>query len=113
MKAFLLCIALFSGQLNTPQNKEVVHLPPHHPMIDSSFGGKLLELINAPPSINLPKVPPRQDSEGNPWSLDVKNLGPKVVVVVTVVGTPQFSINISVNQTVHISSNGATYSQKW
>jgi hypothetical protein len=96
--------------MNTLQSKPVVHLSPHRAIIETSCGGKLLELINAPALINLPPVPPKQDSEGNPWSLDVKNLGPSVV---TVVGAPQFSININVNQTVHISSTGARYSQSW
>jgi hypothetical protein len=110
MNVFLLCMALLSGQMNTLQSKQVVHLQPYHKVIDSSFGGKLLELINAPTLINLPKVPPHQDSQGSPWSLDVKNLGPSMV---TVVGTPQFRITVNVNQTVHIYSNGAAYVQKW
>jgi len=85
-------------------------LQPHRTVIDTAFGGKLLELINAPASLDLPAVPPKQDSEGNPWAVDVRNLGPSAV---TVVGKPQFSIKINVNQTVHIYSNGAAYSQKW
>jgi hypothetical protein len=113
MKILLICMALFAGRVDMLQSKQVVHLEPHHTIIDSSFNGKLLELINAPPILNLPKVPPQQDSQGDPWSLDVKNLGPSVVTVATVVGTPQFSITISVNRTVHIFSNGAVYSQKW
>jgi len=111
--ALCACVALCTGQMNMLQSKQVVHLEPHRTMIDISFGGKLLELINAPTLVNLPKVAPKQDSEGNPWSLDVKNLGPSVVTVVTMVGAPQFSINIKVNETVHIYSNGAAYSQKW
>ena len=108
--ALCACVALCTGQMNMLQSKQVVHLEPHRTMIDISFGGKLLELINAPTLVNLPKVAPKQDSEGNPWSLDVKNLGPSVV---TIVDTTHFNIIIKVNETVHIYSNGVAYSRKW
>jgi hypothetical protein len=109
MKTLLVSLALFISQMNTLQDKQVVHLLPHRDSIEVGFGGQRLDLINAPKVINLPATPPKQDSQGNPWSVDVRNLGPSVV---TVVGKPQFSIHINVNQTVHIYSNGRAYSLK-
>ena len=106
MKAFLICLALISGQMNTLQDKPVVRMQPHRSAIDIGFGGDLLELINTPAVISLPPMPPKADSEGNPWSIDVKNLGP---VAVTVVGKAQFSAQINVGQTGHIYSNGTAY----
>jgi hypothetical protein len=110
MKIPVICLALFFGQINTRVDKQVVHLRPQSVSIDVGFGGKLLELINPPTLLSLPAVPPKQDPQGNPWFVDVKNLGPSAV---TVVGKPAFSIHIRANQTVHIYSNGAAYSQKW
>jgi len=110
MKTYLICMALYMGQMNTLQSKQVVYLQPHSAAIGTACGGKLLELIGAPTLLNLPPVPPRPDSQGNPWSLDVKNLGPSAV---TVLGTPHFSTHVIVNQTVHIYSNGTAYFQKW
>jgi hypothetical protein len=111
MKALLVCIAVMIGQMNTMQKKQVVHLNPHRNTIDENFGGKLLELVNAPTVISLPETPPRLDSQGNPWCVDVKNLGPDVV---TVVGKGQFTSRIMVGQTVHVFSNGTAYSlNRW
>jgi hypothetical protein len=109
MKMILLYTAFIIGQVNTLQDKPVVHLEPHRDTIQIDFGGKLLQLINAPATIQLPKLPPRLDSHGNPWSIEIKNLGP---VRVTVVGNGQFSLRIVVGQTVHIFSNGTSYSLK-
>jgi hypothetical protein len=106
MKTLLIGVALFIGQMNTRQDKRVVRLPPHRYSIEVGFGGQRLELINGPLTVNLPQAPPVLDSQGNPWSVDVKNLGPSVV---TVVGKSQFSVHINVNQTVHIYSNGTGY----
>jgi hypothetical protein len=102
----LVCLALLIGQTNTLQDKHVVHLQPHHENIDVGYGGQLVELINAPTIIRLPALPPKQDSQGNPWSVDVKNLGPSQV---TVIGKSEFSVRVNVNQSVHISSNGVAY----
>lgn len=110
MKSLLICLALLVGQKDTLQDRPVVHLQPHRAAIDISFGGKLLELINAPSVVILPTAPPKLDSEGNPWSIDVKNLGPGAV---TVTGKSQFSTKVSVGQTVHIAWNGTAYSLKW
>lgn len=110
MKAFLFCLALCLVQMNTLQGKEVVHLLPNRAAIDPAFGGKRLELLGAPESVYLPPVPPKRDLQGNPWNLDVKNMGPRPV---TLVGKPNISILIIVNQTIHIQSNGLAYSQRW
>jgi len=109
MNSLLICLALLAGQQNTLQDRQIVHLQPHRAVIDISFGGKLLELINAPSVVFLPDAPPKLDSEGNPWSIDVKNLGPGPA---TVTGKSQFSTKVSVGQTVHIGWNGTAYSLK-
>jgi hypothetical protein len=109
MKALPIFLALFAGQMNTLQEKPVVHLYPNHNYIEAAFGGKLVELINAPKLIYLPPSPPKQDSQGGPWIVDAKNMGPGTV---TVVDKTQFSVQISVGQTVHIYSNGSAYSLK-
>jgi hypothetical protein len=95
--------------MNTLQNKQVVHLQPHSSVVRADFGGKLLELLNAPAVISLPTVPPKLDSQGNAWSVDIKNMGPSQVMVV---GTSQFRSRIIVGQTVHVFSNGRVYSLK-
>ena len=109
MKALLICIAVMTGQMNTLQEQQVVHLQPHSGAIRADFGGKLLELLNAPAVIYLPMAPPKLDSHGNPWSVDIRNLGPGAV---TVVGASQFSSRIIVGQTLHVFSNGRSYSLK-
>lgn len=111
MKALLICIAVVIGQMNTMQEKQVVHLNPNRNAIGEDFGGKLLELVNAPAVIYLPAKPPRLDPQGNPWCVDIKNLGPALV---TVVGKGQFTSRIMVGQTVHVFSNGTAYSlNRW
>jgi hypothetical protein len=92
--------------MNTLQDKTVVHLQPHRNSISSIFGGELLELANAPSVIDLPLHPPKVDSQGIPWSIDIKNLGP---MTVTVIDKPQFNVQINVGQTVHIYWNGTVY----
>jgi hypothetical protein len=109
MKVLLIFLALFVAQQNSVQDRTVVHLRPHRNTIENDFGGKLLELINAPTLVNLPTSPPRLDSEGKPWSIDVKNLGPGAV---TVAGKGEFSSKIDVGRTVHIAWNGSAYSLK-
>lgn len=100
MIALLVWTAVFAGQMNTLQDKQVVHLQPHSGAIRADFGGKRLELLNAPDVVYLPMTPPRLDSQGDPWSLDIRNLGPKAV---TVVSASQFSSRISVGQWVKLS----------
>jgi hypothetical protein len=109
MKALLISVAVFIGQMNTLQSKQVVHLQPHSGVIRTEFGGKRLELLDAPAIIYLPMAPPKLDSQGNPWSVDIRNLGPGVV---TVVGTSQFSARIISNQILHVFWNGTSYSTK-
>jgi hypothetical protein len=107
MKTLLISLALFTGQMNTLQDRPVIHLRPHNSSVEDGFGGMLLELINGPATVFLPAVPPKLDSQGNPWSVDVKNLGPRVV---TIIGKSQFSEPVNPGQTLHIHSNGAIYS---
>jgi hypothetical protein len=97
------------GQSNTLKEKQIVHLQANSGAIRADFGGKLLELQNAPVTIYLPMAPPRQDSQGNSWSVDIRNLGPGAV---TVVGASQFSLRIIMGQTVQVFSNGRSYSSK-
>ncbi len=108
MQACLICLALLMGQMDL-QSKPVAHLPPHRNYIGNQFGGKLLELIDAPAVVSLPEAPPRLDSHRVPWEIDIKNLGPQAVSVVSRSG---FRLTIHVGQTVHISWNGAFYSRK-
>jgi hypothetical protein len=109
MKMLLFCLALILGQMGTLQDKPVVHLQPTRDVIGLEYGGDLLELSNSLAVIVLPAIPPKLDSKGSPWSIDVKNLGPRAV---TIVGKDQFSVPVNVGRTVHIFSNGAAYSLK-
>jgi hypothetical protein len=106
MKLLLVCVALILSQTNTVQERQVVHLQPHSGAIRTDFGGKLLELLNAPAVVYLPMAPPKLDAFGNPWSVDIRNLGSAAV---TVVGASQFSSRIIVGQTIHVISNGRSY----
>jgi hypothetical protein len=109
MKALLVCIAIFIGQMSSLQNKQVAHLPPHRDMIQAESGGKLLELINAPAIIYLPTAAPKLDAQGQSWSIDIRNMGPGVT---TVLGQAQFTVRVRVDQTVHVIWNGSSYSLK-
>ena len=109
MKILLISLAFVVAQMNTLQEKPVVHLEPHSGAIQANFGGKLLELLHAPTIIYLPMTPPKLDSQGNPWSVDIKNLGPSAV---NVVGTNQFELRVIVGHTAHVFSNGMFYSFK-
>jgi hypothetical protein len=109
MKTLFMCAAVCLIQMNTLQERPVVHLQPHSHLIQSGFGGKLLELVNSPPEVDLPAAPPKLDSQGEPWLVDVKNLGPGAVVVT---GEKLFRVEIGVGRTVRISSNGRAYSVK-
>ena len=109
MRILLISLAFLVAQMNTLQEKPVVHLEPHSGAIQTNFGGKLLELRDAPTIIYLPMTPQRLDSQGNPWSVDIENLGPGAV---TVVGTNQFELRVIVGKTAHVYSNGTSYSIK-
>jgi hypothetical protein len=100
-------LVLLGGQLISMQSRPVIHLQPHKNTIEAGFGGGLVELINAPAVIYLPQSPPKVDEQGEPWSVEVKNLGPASVMVT---GTQvHFQAAVSTGQTVHIDSNGTTY----
>src|SRR5258708_6546382 len=107
MKSLLICLAIIFGQANSLQDKPVVRLPPNSRAIDPAYGGKLLELINAPAELSLPANVPKVDAFGHPWLVDIKNLGPSAV---TVVWKAEFNVQITPGQTVHIHSNGKAYS---
>ena len=64
MKPFLVCVALIIGQTNALQERQVVHLQPHSGAIRPDFGGKLLELLNAPAVVYLPMAPPKAGCSG-------------------------------------------------
>lgn len=106
MKSMFFALILFAGQAITMQDKPVVHLKPHSDTIDPTFRGSLVELINAPATVYLPGSLPASDANGNPWTVDVKNLGPAAV---TIVGKQNFNATVSVNQTIHIRVNGPGY----
>jgi hypothetical protein len=108
MKNLLIYLALSIVQMNTLQDLSVVHLRPHMNLVAAEFGGHMLELINSPPSIKLPEIAPRIDSQGKPWSISIKNLGPSGPV--TVLGKSNFSLTVNVGQTIRIASNGQAYS---
>jgi hypothetical protein len=106
MKALLLSIALLAGQLQSSQNEEVVRLPPHSLGIPVSDGGKLVELLYASSFLHLPSPPPKPDSQGNAWHVDIRNLGPNDV---TIVAADRFSVHLSPRETTHIRSDGSLY----
>jgi hypothetical protein len=107
MRTVLFCLALFAGQMNTLQARPVVRLQTPQDTIKLAFGGDLVELINAPKVVTLPKSPPILDVQGNPWVIEVKNLGPGIV---TVADKVHFSLQINVGQTVQIKSTPSGYS---
>jgi hypothetical protein len=94
MKTLLVCIAVIIGQMNTLQTKQVAHLPPHRDTIQADFGGKLLELVNAPTIVHLPTTPPKLDPQGQPWSIDIGNLGPGATTVSGQLNSPYESGSI-------------------
>jgi hypothetical protein len=109
MKFILVYLAIFSGQINTMVERPIVHLQPHKNLIEIGFGGKTLQLLNAPPIVQLPPTPPESDPEGNPWIIYIKNVGPTMV---TIVDRGVFSIPIRVGGSVRIYANGSAYSWK-
>jgi hypothetical protein len=102
----ILFLALWAGQAIPVEHKQIVHLRPHSNFIPAEFGGKRLELLNSPAVLYLLALPPKVDSQGSPWSVDVVNLGPGAV---TVLDKSRFSVQISAGETVHIQSNGNEY----
>jgi hypothetical protein len=106
MKTFLIYLAFFAGQMNSLQDKPTVRLPPHQNFIPVDSGGDLVELKSAPPTVQLPPLPPTLDSHGIPWLVEIRNLGPGTV---TVVGKAQFSVQVPGGKTVGIKSTGTGY----
>jgi hypothetical protein len=106
MKALLISLALMTGQMMSMQNKPVVHLAPHSNLIEVAFDGSMLELQNAPELLLLPKYPPKLNSQGEQWSVNIKNFGPHPVQVED---KQHFIARVEVSQTVHIYSNGTAY----
>jgi hypothetical protein len=107
MKTFLIYLGLFVGQYNTLQDRPVVRLHPHEDSIPSEYGGDLVELMKAPPVVQLPPLPPVHDSHGRPWSIEVRNLGPGTV---TIEGKAQFHVQVPAGNTVTIKSTNVGYS---
>ncbi len=110
MKASLLTIALLTAQLNSLQDRPVVHLPPHVSSIRAWDGGALVELINAPAQVSLPTVPPKPDIQNGPWTVDIRNLGPALV---TIIWSTKLSVPVNVGRTIHIVSNGSVFTVKY
>jgi hypothetical protein len=109
MRILILLLALSAGQMNTLQDKPVVHLRPRQDSIPVEFGGDLLVLLNGPSVVHLPNLPPALDSQRRPWSVYVENLGPGTV---TIVGGSVFDVAVSLNQTIRINSNGREYTSE-
>jgi hypothetical protein len=107
MRSLAFSLALFAGQLINMQSRPVVHLQPHKNTIEAGFDGSLLDLINAPAAVYLPPFPPKSNALGEPWSIDVRNLGPARVTISD--GKAHFATEVNVGQTVHIYSNGTAY----
>ena len=111
MKTLLISLALMAGQMITMQDKPVVRLKPHADIIDVEFAGSILELQNAPRYVHLPQFPPKPDPQGNRWSIDIKNFGPRPILIVHKgrYSNALFSVEVKVSETVHIYSNGTGY----
>lgn len=107
MKSLLIFLALFTGQMNTLQEKPVVRLHLHQDNIPVEFGGDMVVLTNGPSVVYLPSTPPVLDTQRKPWAIAVKNLGPGAV---TIAGKARFTAEVRVDQTVQIQSNGVIYS---
>lgn len=107
MRILSVGLILFAYQMNTLQPKPVVHLQPHRDSIEMDFNGDLVELINAPPIVHLPIMPPKPDAQGIPWSVDVKNLGPLPVSITN--DTTHFDVRVRVGQTIRIQSFDSEY----
>jgi hypothetical protein len=105
MKPFLLCIVLFMGQTQPPQNG-VVRLPAHASKVSVSDGGKTVELLDAAPIVYLPQQPPHMSFGGVPWYVDIRNLGPGSV---TLQGNSNFSVHLVPNGTVRVHTVATGY----
>ncbi len=106
MKVVLLVCAVLFGQMKTLQDRPAIRLPQHQGFIPAEYGGDLVELRDAPPTVQLPQRSPTLDSHGHPWAIDIRNFGPGAV---TIVGRAQFRLQIPKDQLVHIKSTSTGY----
>lgn len=102
----ILFLVLSAGQAIPVEHRQIVHLQLRSNFLQAEFGGKRVELLNSPPVLYLLALPPKLDSQGSPWSVDVVNLGPREV---TVLDKVRFRVQVGVGETVHIRSNGTEY----
>jgi hypothetical protein len=103
MKALMCCLVLFTGQLIGSQ--EVVRLPPGTLTIPPSYGGKLVELLNAPADLGLPSLR-FSSAKSSSWRVDIKNLGPHDV---TIRSGNQLAVLLHPNESTTIVSRGSSY----
>jgi hypothetical protein len=96
----IFCLLLFVGQLNT--SKGAVRLPPGKAAISQDYGGKLVELIDAPAEVSLPPF----RASATKWSVDIKNLGPHDV---TIRSGNQLAVLLHPNESAKIASRGSGY----
>jgi len=89
------------------QDEQVVRLHPNQNNIPAEFGGDLVDLIDPPAVIQLPRLPPKPGALGNSWFVDVRNHG---AIAVTIMGNAQFSVRVGAGRIVHIKSTGSGYS---
>jgi hypothetical protein len=104
MTTSIFCLLLFMGQLNT--SKEAVRLPPGKAAISQDYGGKLVELIDAPAEVNLPSLRPSATQPAAKWSVDIKNLGPHDVMIRN---GNQLVVLLHPNESAKIASRGSGY----
>ncbi len=99
MLSTVLSVLFLLGQLNPV--KDVVRLPPGKATISQDYGGKLIELINAPSDLSLPSLRPPAAH----WSVEIRNLGPHEVTIRS--GT-QFALLLHPNESATIAAKGSS-----
>jgi hypothetical protein len=103
MNSSTLCLLLFLGQLAVSKN--VVRLPPGETTISQAYGGKSVELLNAPAEVRLPALKPSEASSLTGWSVNLKNLGPRDV---TIHDASRFSFVLHPNESTTVVSRGSS-----
>jgi|SRR5271166_5982338 len=106
MKLLLLIVALFGAQLPGREREPIVVLPSNHFNITFDYGGKYIQLKNAPAVVNLPKAAPKPLASGVPWYVDVVNFGPNDV---TIQGNEQFSVRLKPKDSVRVVAADSIY----
>jgi hypothetical protein len=114
MKLFVLMMVLFAGQLNGPQNGSILRLSgSHDTSIPATAGGQVVELLNVPMSVSLPRPVPKRDAQGNAWWVEVKNIGSNDVSVVAMPAFeqmgPQLVVLLHPTEKARIRANGSSY----